>query len=356
MNFKKISIAILASASLFFTSCSSDDDTSGPIGDYDNGMFVVNEGSFGNTPGTVSFIPYDLSEVKKDIYKTVNNEDLGSLAQSMTISNDKAYIVVNDSHVIKIANRFTFEKEGEIEEGLDNPRFMTTVAGNKAYVTNWGDTSDENDDFIAVVDLNSNTVTSTIDVELGPEKIYTLGNRVFVLHQGAWGQNDKVSVINTLDNTVEKVITVGDIPNSAVLDINGNLWVMGAGKAAWTGDETAGSLTKINTTTLEIEKTMDFASDEHPGHLNFYNNKMYYALNGGLYSLETSSESLPTQAILDGINAYGLKVGKDKIFVTDAKDYISFGSVVVYDLNTLTEEKSLEVGIIPNSVTFNQIN
>ncbi|WP_196892936.1 DUF5074 domain-containing protein [Aureivirga marina] len=356
MNFKKISVALLASVSLFFASCSNDDDSSSaPLGDYDNGLFVVNEGSFGNTSGTISFIPYDLSEVKKNVFKTVNGEDLGSLAQSMITNKSRAYIVVNDSHVIQVVNRYTFEKEATIDQGLDNPRFMT-VFGTKAYVTNWGDTADETDDYIAVLDLNSNTVTEKIPVELGPEKIFNVDDKVFVLHQGAWGQNNKVSVINTNDDSVTKVITVGDIPSSGALDIQGNLWVLGAGKAAWTGSESAGSITKINTATLEIEKTINFETSEHPGLLNFYNNTFYYVLNGSLYSFDSSIETIPTEAKLSELNAYGLKVGKDKVFVTDAKDYISYGEVKVYDLNSFTEEKSLEVGIIPNAVVFNQID
>ena len=209
------------------------------MGDYANGILVSNEGPFSNGTGTVTFISEDLSVVNNGIYKMTNDEDLGNVVQSIGFTENEAFIVANVSNKINVVNRYTFEKIASITDGLNNPRYFIEANG-KGYVTNWGDTADETDDFVAIINLQNYTVEGTISVLFGPEAILAKDNTVYVAHQGAWGQNNKVSVINTTSNELIKTLTVGDVPNSMQLDASGNLWVLASGKPAYTGDETAG--------------------------------------------------------------------------------------------------------------------
>src|SRR5690606_14204113 len=124
---------------------------------------------------------------------------------------------------------------------LENPRYFT-VSNSKGYVTNWGDTGDDTDDFVAIIDLQDYEVEGIIPVDFGPEAILAKGNTIYVAHQGGYGHNNKVSVINAITNEVTKTITVGDAPNSMKFDTAGNLWVLASGKPDYTQDETAGRL------------------------------------------------------------------------------------------------------------------
>ena len=67
MKIIKLFLTALLSFTLFF-SCSTDEDVPvAPIpGAYDNGFFVINEGSFAK--GTVTFVSNDLNTVQQDIY------------------------------------------------------------------------------------------------------------------------------------------------------------------------------------------------------------------------------------------------------------------------------------------------
>ena len=125
--------------------------------------------------------------------------------------------MVNNSQKIEIANRYTFKSIDSITTGLVNPRYFVSVDGNKGYVSNWGDPNDNTDDYLAVLDLRTNTITSTIDVDFGPERMVTYNNKIFVAHQGAYGQNNLISVISGA--SVESIITVGDVPNSMVVSV-----------------------------------------------------------------------------------------------------------------------------------------
>lgn len=322
------------------------------MGDYANGILVSNEGPFSNGTGTVTFISEDLSVVNNGIYKMTNDEDLGNVVQSIGFTENEAFIVANVSNKINVVNRYTFEKIASITDGLNNPRYFIEANG-KGYVTNWGDTADETDDFVAIINLESYTVESTISVVLGPEAILAKNNTVYVAHQGAWGQNNKVSVINTTSNELIKTLTVGDVPNSMQLDASGNLWVLASGKPAYTGDETAGVLTKINTGTNEVDDSFQFETTQHPNSLNLDGGILYYRLGDTVFEQSLLASSLNMETVLEGVSFYTMVVNNGRLYGTDAGDYASNGTLTVYDLNTELTMKALTVGIIPGGIYFN---
>lgn len=334
-------------------SCTNDDDeVQEPLGDYENGILVSNEGPFSNGSGTVSFISDDLSVVENGIFKKTNDEDLGNIVQSIGFTDDEAFIIANVSNKINVVNRYTFEKIASITEGLNNPRYFIAVNG-KGYVTNWGDTADDSDDFVAIINLQNYTVEGTISVVLGPEAILAKGNMVYVAHQGAWGQNNKVSVINTTSNEVVKTLTVGDVPNSMQMDASGNLWVLASGKPSYTEDETPGVLSKINTATNVVDANFQFETTQHPGGLNLDGGDLYYKLGDKVCKQNLSATNLNLDVALEGVSFYTMVVNEGRLYGTDAGDYASNGTITVYDLNTKIAIETLTVGIIPGGIYFN---
>ncbi|RAJ07424.1 YncE family protein [Arenibacter echinorum] len=334
-------------------SCSNDDEQDQePLGDYANGILVSNEGPFSNGTGTVTFISEDLSVVNNGIYKMKNDEDLGNVVQSIGFTEDEAFIVANVSNKINVVNRYTFEKIASITDGLNNPRYFIEANG-KGYVTNWGDTADETDDFVAIINLQDYAVEGTISVALGPEAILAKDNTVYVAHQGAWGQNNKVSVINTATNEVIKTLAVGDAPNSMQLDASGNLWVLASGKPAYTEDETAGVLSKINTVTNEVDNNIQFETTQHPSGLNLDGGVLYYHLGDTVFEQSLSSTTLGMEAVLEDVSFYSMVINNGRLYGTDAGDYASNGTLTVYDLNTKMAIEAITVGIIPGGIYFN---
>lgn len=349
-------LAIFAMTALLFTSCNNDDDDNSlPKGEiYSHGVFVLNEGGFGAGNSSVSFID-GLSYIYHNVFETANGRSLGDVGQDIYFKDENGYIVMNGSNTVEVVKRFTFESIGTVSSGLSNPRYIV-VSDNKAYVSNWGEGMDPDDDYIAVIDLNSYTVESTISVAEGPEKMLVKDNKVFVAHQGGWGYGNTVSVINTSNNTVEASIEVGDIPHS--MAIHGNkLFVLSSGKAEWTGEESNGELTIIDAGSNSVTNRLEFAEGKHPTHLSLYDGYLYYTVDDEVYLANPGLNSLPGAPLFSTLDqgvfsAYGFTVSKGHIFISDAGDYVSNGMVYIYKTDG-EFEMSYEAGLLPSGFEFN---
>lgn len=343
----------IAALALLFVSCSNDDNnnqTTPILADYEKGILITNEGPFNNGSGTITFVSDDFATVEQQVYKNVNGSDLGNVVQSMGFSDSDAYIVVSNSRKIMIADRYSFEKKDSIVTGLENPRYFATNGQTKGYVTDWGDPMNNNDDYVAVIDLRTNTITTTISVPFGPEKILNHGNKLYVAHQGGYGFNHLISVIS--GNSVERSITVGDVPNSMTV-VGDYLYVLGSGKPDYSGNETSGSLTKIDLNTDQVVEIFSFMATDHPTGLTSDGSQLLYNLNGKIYTTNSTSISLPGTPIIDGF-FYAMEARNGMLYATDAKDFASRGSLYVYNLSTNQQVQDIQTGIIPGGIYFNE--
>lgn len=359
MKLNKLFLTAIA-GSLFFVSCSSDDDSSVvvPEGDYAEGTFILNQGGFNHGDAEVSFLSND-NVLTNGIYGIVNgaNNPLGDTAQDMGFNGELAYIVLNNSHIVEVVNRYTFAHVATIEDGLDNPRYIAFHDG-KAYVTNWGDGMVADDDFIAVIDLSTNTVALTISVAEGPDRIIEENHKLYVAHSGGFNFGNTVSVINPMGNTVEATIPVGDYP-TGIKEENGKIYVLASGKPAWTEDETSGKITVINPANNTVVNTLSFSEVTHPENMGIANSVLTYTIGAEVYamSLIGGTLTLPTDSFLDisGQGAFGISAfasHDNKYYIGDAGDFSANGKVYVYS-ETGTLLYTHTVGVIPVGFYFN---
>lgn len=328
----------------------ADDDTF----PFEEGLLVSNEGPFNNGFGTVSFINNILTEVDNDIYQDVNSDNLGNIVNSIGFSEGNAYIVANVSNRITVVDRFTFQESARIETGLENPRYFEAVNG-KGYVSNWGDPFVTTDDYIAVIDLATNTVINTIPVGEGPERIITNGNRLYVALKGGFGFNNQVVVINPNTDTVETEIAVGDVPESMAFSTTGDLWVLSQGSPSFSDNETSGQFDRIDTVTQTVVETTAYTALEHPSYLNIINDEIFYYLNSAMYKANALDFSIPAAAEFPLPLLYNMFLPDNRTLIgCDAGDFASPGNIVVYDALSGTPLTSIEVGVIPGNVYVNE--
>ncbi|MGK0376933.1 YncE family protein [Patiriisocius sp. Uisw_017] len=344
---------------VFTVSCTSDDREEvvqelPPSGAYTEGMFILNEGGFGSSNATVSFLDSD-REVYGSIFSGVNNRGLGDVAQSMGFYGERAYIAVNNSSTIEVVNRNTFESIATTTAMIVNPRYIE-FSGNKGYITNWGDPNDVSDDYVAVLNLATNLVETKIPVPEGPEKILFHNEKLYVAHKGGYGYGNTITVIDVITQLVTSTIAVADVPSGMVIT-NGSLYVLCSGKAPFTQDETVAELFKINTATNTIEASLTFPIGVHPSFLELNNNILYYTIEGAVFAAAINDFQLPTSPLFqpssNGLEIlYGFKVTNSTIYIADAKDYASNGEVFIYNINGALQQQ-FSVAIIPNSFYFN---
>lgn len=353
-RFNKLFLAVLVS-SAFFVSCSNDDDnTQEARGDYDGGLFIVNEGNFGTPNGAISYLSDDL-QIENNVFSLANpGKVTGDTPICIVFNGDLAYIVVNASNKIEVVNRYTFKSITTITTNLNNPRFIAFANG-KGYITNWGDPLVTTDDYVAVLDLATNTISSSlISVVEGPEKIIENDGKLYVAHKGGYGQGNSLTVINSATNAVVTNFEVGDVPSALVKD-NGTLYVLCDGRPSYAAPETAGKIVKVNLSNNTIASTLTFPDVTHPGFMDINNSKIYYTVDSNIYTTSTTSTALPTAEIFKAAKVstlYGFAVKNDNIYIADAGNYQDPGKVYIYSLTgTLTSE--LGVGILPNGFYFN---
>jgi YVTN family beta-propeller protein len=354
MKLHKLILTAIA-GSLLFVSCSDDDNKDVPSGAYDNGVLILNQGKFLGGNSSVSFLS-DAMTIENNIFATVNSGAvLGDTGQDMGFNGDLAYIVLNVSNKIEIVNRYTFAKVATIAAGLTNPRYIAFENG-KAYVTCWGDGTVATDDYVAVIDLSTNAVSSTIAVAEGPEKIIEENGKLYVAHAGGYNFGNTVTVIATSNNTVATTITVGDSPNSLEVE-NGNLYVMSGGLPSWTGGETPGQLDVISLGTNAVTKTIDFPTTDHPSNLVIEDNNIFYTVGNEAYTMAITSTTLPSASLFntedqEAFSLYAFAVEDGHIYVGDAGDFASDGKVFVYSLSG-TLQNTFSVGVSPAGFYFN---
>lgn len=356
MNLKKLVFSALFGV-VFFTSCTDNDDAiiETPLGAYDNGVLILNQGGFNKGNASISYLSEDLNTFQNNIFALVNPTiKLGDTGQDIGFYNEFAYIVLNGSNTIKIVNRYTMAYVATIATGLSNPRYIVFNNG-KGYVSNWGNGSSTTDDYIAVINLSDNSLSAPIQVAEGPERMVISNNKLYVAQQGGFGFGSTVSVINLSTNVVSS-IDVGDVPNSLEIS-GGTLYVLSGGKPSWTNSETAGKLSKINLSNDTVSGTIDFALTSHPSNLKISNSDLFYTVDSDIFKTTVTASTLPTAALFSttaqGVyGVYSFKVQNEKIYVGDAGDYNSDGKVHVYSL-TGNLESSKTVGVIPAGFYFN---
>ncbi len=336
-----------------FTSCTKDEEKS--KGAFEGGIFISNEGAFNGSNASVSYIGTD-EKVQQSIFKAVNGRDLGDVLQSITIADDKAYLVVNNSNKVEVVNANTFKEEGVIT-GLSSPRYLIEEAG-KLYISQWNNTS------VGVYDASTFSEIATITVGSGPEGLIAVNNEVWVANSGGWSTDNTISVIKTSDNTVSTIDLEGDNPKKMVEDSDGDIWVLCSGSAVYDWNppydlisQTPSKLVEIDASTKAIKKTIELSATVHYGHLeiNDAENMLYYGGGfgvDGIFTLSTSDSSAPNEALISGY-FYGFGVdGNDNVFGTLAPTFTENGSVVKYD-SAGKEIATYEAGIGPNGVVLN---
>lgn len=357
MKFKKVVLLALLSP-FFFASCNKEDDKiEAPLGAYDNGVLILNQGGFGHGDASLSYVSNDYVTFQNNIFALVNPTlTLGDTGQDVGLYNDFAFVVLNYSNKIKVINRYTMAHVATIDSGLSNPRFIAFANG-KGYVTNWGNGGSATDDYVAVVNLSTYLVSSKIPVVEGPERILEYNNKIYVAHQGGYGYGKTLSVINTDSNIVAATIEVGDVPNSLEVN-NGNLYVVCGGKPVYAASETAGKLVKVNLANNTVSSTINFAASTHPSNLDIEGNDIFYTVGADVFKTNVNATTLPTTALFSttaqGVyGVYSFAVKNNAIYVGDAVDYSSNGKVYVYS-TTGTLNKSYTVGVIPAGFYFNE--
>ena len=347
------SLNIMVVCLLTFFSCQKDPVVP-QIDTFPKGVFITNEGSFLNGNASVSFYDLEAKTIQEKLFETANNQPLGDVLQSMTIIDDKAYLVVNNSQKVEIVSMHDFSSIGTIE-GLTSPRYLTPINESTAYV------SDIFGAAISVVDLGSRREITKIPFGSASEEMVKIENEMFVT-QPSLSINTKKSsnqlfIINTVSNQVTDSIKVGYSPYALEVDRNNKLWVICNGDFG--NPNKLGGIYKINPKTKEVEVALPFKDDKvsfTPRLAMNEDRSQLYFLKLDIFQLSIDAMKLPETPLIEAngrdLSGLGINPANGNIYIGDSGNFVQQGTVTIHD-SIGKELSSFKAGVGVNGFYFN---
>jgi len=332
---RKIKVSLTIIAIVVIASCTKKNTVNTTAPKVTTGVYSLNQGNYGANNTTLTYYDFGTSVATTDYYHNVNGFGLGDTGSDFIIYGGKVYIVMNVSGNVAVADALTakyIDTISFISSGVNKGPENIVGYGKNVFVSS-------TDGTVSVIDTTTLSITKSITVGSNPAQMAISGNTLYVSNSGAFNTSyiydSTVSVIDLGALTETGKITVGKNPGSIASDNSGNIYV------ACTGDygSVAPSLVKINTSTGKVTLSADTAV----GIVRFYNNNLF--ITGGYLGaatvrvLSTTDFSvIKTNFITDGttvINPYGLDIDNatGDVYVGDAKDYTSSGTVFCFDKN-----------------------
>ncbi len=297
-------------------------------------LVVIHEGNFQWGNASASLIDLDSNQTYNGVFNSANNELLGDVGQSIYVSGDTGWVVVNNSGKIEMVELPSFKRIRQIT-GFTSPRYIdcdgqfcyvTEIYGNQIYILN----------------RESGDLLKTIPLTGWSEEVRAIHNKLFIsyLDSVVTSETSKLITLNqetgkVLD-TIFSEMRASDLQETFGYVIEGN------------------SLYRLDYLS-ETKKLLNSNLPEECSHLSVANNQTaYFISNNQLHKLNWISENQPTPIFsLEGYRPYNLEVDTkgEFIYLVDVANYTTNGRILqISDQGNLVNE--FEVGVLPNDLAF----
>jgi len=280
------------------------------------------------------------------------------LSTVFIISETKAYFILNDVNTITISDKVTLKKEAVVTSKLSNPRYMAIV-GNKGYITNWGDRKNTMDDFLAILDLNTNKIEeTTIPIAGGAERIIYKEGKLYIAHGGA-PANNIISVIDISDLNNQSTIETKDKPEEIFFLEDGTLVTLAEGKTVFNdkfeiiSGPTEGAITFIDIASNTVTKEIVFSADNTSSYLVNEGDNLFYHLGTKVFKISKDATALALEDTgIEVGSIYALGVKDSKIY-TSVTDFVSLSNLFVRNADDGKTIFTTTVGTGASKIYFN---
>lgn len=209
---------------------------------YKGGFFIVNEGSFGHTMGSIDYFA-DASSRTPGVYKAANpGKELGNTTEYGALWNGNYYFVSKQSRTLVKASAADFKDQGEFTPGVEGAddegrSFAGVDANHGVYTTRNGAYIVDLNTFTGIKYLEGSKGSGTTGMSAQCGGAVTEGDYIFVINV-----EDGVMVYSKADYSFVKKLCPAHI--GFVKSKDGSLWA-----------SDGASLYKINASSLSVVKT-----------------------------------------------------------------------------------------------------
>lgn len=310
------------------------------------GVYVLNQGGIGKNNSTLTYYDYTTKALTADLFTSANANKLGDTGNDLGIWGSKMYIVVNNSNLVYVTTAKTAKVLKTIT--LNQPRSVVFYKAN-AFVTSYNGT-------VTVIDTTTMAITKTITVGSSPEQMTVANGKLYVANSGGLDYPNFANTLSVIDlNTLTetKKITVIANPIAVTTDAYDNVYVLSLGDY----DKVLAGMTVIDDKT-DLVKSKPSVSLGYNVPIYAQGDFIYYPTADNkiaVYNAKTQTSSA-ANFITDGTvitSPYAISgdVLTGEIFVADAKDYSSNGTVTAFDKNG-KKEYSIVTGISPGKIVL----
>jgi len=303
-----------------------------------------------------------------------SNQPLGDVGNDLELLNGKLYIVLDNSDKIVVAtpsantdDRIFILDEGAFgknnarmdewdwkDSSLSTNLFTANVTGTIAFPAKSAPwkilqisptealaaefyTSD-----MAVVNLNSNTITSTISVGAGQNSLASLGSTVYA----TTGANTIVA-IDKSQKTITSQKWIGENPMQVIADSSRKkLLVLTSGNYS---PKTAGKILWVDPSTFAVTDSIVIDTLHYVNEIIPAGNKAYILYGDGVKILDLITHKLSTDPLFTKAYFAGyFDSVKNFLYLGTAVDFQSNDVVDIFDLTAHSLKRTLNVGIAPS--------
>lgn len=336
-----------------------------------SGIYLVNQGNQGSNKARLDFLNFHNGFYIRDVFTEYNPEvvkGLGDTGNDVQVYKGKVFVVVNGSHKVEIMDAYTLKRLAQVD--VPNCRFIA-FDGNYAYVTSYVAKDEEalktQKGALYRIDLDTYKVTGQVTVGYQPEQLVIKDGKAYVANSGGLAKDydNTVSVVDLKSMKVEYDIEVAVNLELMLVDAEGTIWVSSRGNyidvsstldyLVKKGDkyELGGSVNvPVSSMALAGDKIYVIGSTYTNTNGTWALTTTYNIVNAKTRELESGSfitdgtESDITTAFTVTVNP-----GNGDIYVTDAKDYVSSGTLHCYT-GSGKHKWSVHTGDIPGRIAF----
>jgi hypothetical protein len=307
--------------------------------------YALCEGNFGSANSSLwAFNDSSEEEINGPIHWNENSNPLGDVGQSLTISNEKLYIVMNNSHSLEVMDLSSGFASYDTTIYLPNasPRYMA-IADNFGYLSCW------NLNGILVINLDNYEVMDTIFVNGMPEVLIQDENYLYasIPTKADWSTNNQVLKINLESMNVIDSFTVAPGPKSMILNDSKLYIACSSYDSNWNSLAANSRIDLIegSVTNYDAGTTSDYGSD-----ILLFQNEIYRVFNGGLAPINEDLTMNTSEKIGNYSNLYSASSYGNYLYI-GLSDYVAPDTIMVLD-NTGEMILEHQVSAIPGSFAF----
>lgn len=334
-----------------------------------SGFYLVNQGNMGSNKARLDFLNFHNGFYIRDVFTEYNPEvvkGLGDTGNDVQVYKGKVFVVVNGSHKVEIMDAYSMKRLAQVD--VPNCRFIA-FDGNHAYVTSYVAKDEEalktQKGALYCIDLDTYKVTGQVTVGYQPEQLVIRDGKAYVANSGGYvaGNDNTVSVVDLKSMKVEYNIEVAVNLELMLVDADGVIWVSSRGNykdvsstlnyLVKKGDkyELGGSVNvPVSSMAMAGDKIYVIGLTYIPP--TWKPTTTYNIVNVKTRELESGS-FITDGTESDITTAYTVTVnpGNGDIYVTDAKNYVSSGTLHCYT-GSGKHKWSVRTGDIPARIAF----